>query len=87
MIGFKRINTIDSLLYFDYKEVRIAQAMITNSRQVLLPANKFKLGRQAMIRVNNIRQADEFFITLSHVNSTKKINEIPKENNVNLHHS
>ena len=83
IIGISGIDSDGSLLDFDYREVRVAQAIIANSRQVLLAADKSKFGRQAMVRLGNIGQADDFFTDAI---PPKEINEILKENNVNLHH-
>lgn len=50
IIGISRIGTDGSLLDFDYREMRVARAIIANSRQVLLAADKSNFGPQAMIR-------------------------------------
>jgi DeoR family glycerol-3-phosphate regulon repressor len=61
VIGISGIDDEGSLLDFDYREVRVAQAIIANSRQVLLAADHSKFGRSAMVRLGNISQADHFF--------------------------
>jgi DeoR family glycerol-3-phosphate regulon repressor len=61
IIGISGIDLDGSLLDFDYREVRVAQAIIANSRQVLLAADHSKFGRNAMVRLGNISQADHFF--------------------------
>ncbi|TWX59468.1 DeoR/GlpR family transcriptional regulator [Colwellia hornerae] len=61
IIGISGIDIEGSLLDFDYREVRVAQAIIANSRQVILAADHSKFGRNAMVRLGNINQADHFF--------------------------
>ncbi len=61
IIGISGIHSDGSLLDFDYREVRVAQTIIANSRQVLLAADHSKFGRNAMVRLGNITQADHFF--------------------------
>ena len=55
------IHEDGSLLDFDYREVRVAQAIIANSDQVLLAADHSKFGRRAMVRLGSITQADHVF--------------------------
>lgn len=61
IIGISGIHHDGSLLDFDYREVRVAQAIIGNSSQVLLAADHTKFGRNAMVRLGNITQADHVF--------------------------
>jgi DeoR family glycerol-3-phosphate regulon repressor len=61
IIGISGIHEDGSLLDFDYREVRVAQAIIANSDQVLLAADHSKFGRRAMVRLGSITQADQVF--------------------------
>jgi DeoR family glycerol-3-phosphate regulon repressor len=61
IIGISGIHNDGSLLDFDYREVRVAQSIIANSSQVLLAADHSKFGRNAMVRLGNIIQADHVF--------------------------
>ena len=54
IIGISGIDEDGSLLDFDYQEVRVAQALIRNSRQVILACDHTKFGRHAMIRLGDI---------------------------------
>ena len=47
VIGISGIDLDGTLLDFDYQEVRVAQAIIANSRQVYLAADHTKFGRNA----------------------------------------
>ena len=61
IIGIRGIGDDGSLLDFDYQEVRVAQAIIKNSREVMLAADHSKFGRNAMVRLGSIEQANHFF--------------------------
>ena len=50
-----------SLLEFDYQEVRVAQAILRNSRQVFLAADHSKFHRNAVVRQGNLSQINAFF--------------------------
>lgn len=54
IIGISGIDEDGSLLEFDYQEVRVAQALIRNSRQVLLACDHTKFGRHAMIHLGDV---------------------------------
>jgi len=83
IIGISGIDSEGSLLDFDYREVRVAQAIIANSRQVLLAADHSKFGRNAMVRLGNISQADHFF---TDAQPPRTITNILNEHQVHLHH-
>ena len=56
IIGISGIDDDGTLLDFDYREVRVAQAIIANSRRVFLVADHSKFGRNAMVRLGNLSQ-------------------------------
>lgn len=82
IIGISGIDSEGSLLDFDYREVRVAQAIIANSRQVLLAADHTKFGRKAMVRLGNINQTDHFFTDSMPPDSIVKI---INEHQISLH--
>jgi DeoR family glycerol-3-phosphate regulon repressor len=82
IVGISGIDTDGSLLDFDYREVRVAQTIISNSRQVLLAADHSKFGRNAMVRLGNIAQADHFFTDAP---PPADIQEILQDHQVKLH--
>lgn len=82
IIGISGIDAEGSLLDFDYREVRVAQAIIANSRQVLLAADASKFGRNAMVRLGNISQANHFFTDTQPPSNIQKILQAHK---VKLH--
>jgi DeoR family glycerol-3-phosphate regulon repressor len=61
IIGISGIDAEGELLDFDYREVRVARAIIEHSRQVLLAADHSKFGRSAMVRLGSIDQVDAIF--------------------------
>lgn len=61
IIGASAIDEDGSLLDFDYREVRVAQAIIANARKVFLVADATKLSRTAPARIGHMRDIDSFF--------------------------
>lgn len=58
VIGVSAIDEDGALLDYDFREVRVAQAIIENSRHVILVADTMKLKRKAPIRIGHISQID-----------------------------
>lgn len=65
VIGISGIDLDGTLLDFDYQEVRVAQAIIANSRQVYLAADHTKFGRNALVRLGGIEEIDALFTDLA----------------------
>lgn len=62
IIGISGIDAKGTLLDFDYREVRVAQAVIENSRTVYVVTDHSKFGRNAMVKVGNISLAHALFL-------------------------
>ncbi len=60
VIGASAIDEEGTLLDFDYREVRVTQAIIANSRKVFLVSDKLKIDRSAPVRIGHISQIDTF---------------------------
>jgi DeoR family glycerol-3-phosphate regulon repressor len=60
IIGISAIDEDGSLLDFDYREVRVAQAIIENARQVILVADSLKFERAAPVRLAHLTQMHVF---------------------------
>ncbi len=54
VIGVSAIDEDGSLLDYDFREVRVAQVIINNAREVILVADQLKLDRAAPIRLGHI---------------------------------
>ncbi|HET6438757.1 MAG TPA: DeoR/GlpR family DNA-binding transcription regulator [Anaeromyxobacter sp.] len=61
VIGVSSIETDGTLLDYDYREVRIAQAIMEQSREVWLVADHSKYTRSAMVRLGHFADVDRFF--------------------------
>ncbi len=61
VIGASAIDEDGALLDYDYREVRVAQAIIENARHNYLVADKMKLERTAPVRIAHISQMSAFF--------------------------
>jgi DeoR family glycerol-3-phosphate regulon repressor len=61
VIGISGIDLDGTLLDFDYQEVRVAQAILQNSRQVYLATDHTKFGRNALVRLGGIEEIDALF--------------------------
>ncbi len=61
IIGISGIDADGALLDFDYREVRVAQAIIENSRQVFLVADHSKFERRPMVRLGHVSQLSAVF--------------------------
>lgn len=60
VIGASAIDEEGALLDFDYREVRVSQAIIGNARQVILVSDRLKFERTAPVRIGHISQIDIF---------------------------
>ena len=64
IIGISGIDDDGTLLDFDYREVRVAQAIIENARQVFLVTDHTKFTRKPMVRLCHITEIDALFTDL-----------------------
>ncbi|MGK5046992.1 DeoR/GlpR family DNA-binding transcription regulator [Janthinobacterium sp. GB4P2] len=61
IIGISSIDEDGSLRDFDAREVKVAQAIIEQSREVWLVADQHKFGRKALVRLADLAQVDILF--------------------------
>ncbi len=61
IIGISSIEADGTLRDFDPREVKVAQAIIEQSRQVWLVADRGKFGRPALVRMAHLSQIDVLF--------------------------
>ena len=61
IIGISGIDSDGTLLDYDYREVRVAQAIMANARRVFLVADHSKFGRPAMVRLGSLADVSTLF--------------------------
>lgn len=81
IIGTSAIDEDGALLDYDYREVKVAQAIIENARHVILVADATKFERTAPVRIGHLSQVDTF-VTDHCPNAT--IRRIAEENDVTI---
>lgn len=60
IIGTSAIDEDGALLDYDYREVRVSQAILGNARKSILVADRLKFERNAPIRVAHLSQVNVF---------------------------
>ncbi len=60
VIGTSAIDIDGALLDYDYREVRVSQAILENARNIILVADNMKFERTAPVRIGHISQVDTF---------------------------
>lgn len=60
IIGSSAIDLDGALLDYDYREVKVAQAIIENARHSILVADSMKYERSAPVRIGHMSQIDSF---------------------------
>lgn len=81
VIGVSAIDADGSLLDYDFREVRVAQAIIKNARHIILVTDAMKLERSAPIRIGHISQIDTIVID---ADLPKQLQDICTENDVKV---
>lgn len=80
--GISGIDIDGTLLDYDYDEVRAAQTIMRNSRQVFLVADHTKFARRPMVRMGSITQVSALFTDLP---PPLPIRELVEANAIGLH--
>jgi DeoR family glycerol-3-phosphate regulon repressor len=60
VIGVSAIDDDGAMLDFDYREVRVAQAILNNARNIILVSDAMKFTRSAPVRIGHLSQVDVF---------------------------
>ena len=60
VIGTSAIDSDGALLDFDYREVRVSKAIVSNARNVILVADAMKFTRSAPVRIGHLADVDIF---------------------------
>jgi DeoR family transcriptional regulator, glycerol-3-phosphate regulon repressor len=81
VIGTSAIDEDGTLLDFDYREVRVAKAIMQCARKSILVADSMKLERTAPVRIGHISELD-YFVT--DVPPPARLGEICRDNEVQV---
>ncbi|MEI5679620.1 MULTISPECIES: DeoR/GlpR family DNA-binding transcription regulator [unclassified Mesorhizobium] len=75
VIGASAIDHDGALLDFDFREVKVAQAIIANARHVILVADATKFERTAPVRIGHLSQVDSFITDRCDIETVRAICE------------
>lgn len=75
VIGASAIDHDGALLDFDFREVKVAQAIIANARHVMLVSDSSKFERTAPVRIGHLSQVNTLVTDRCDVPSLRKICE------------
>ena len=81
VIGTSAIDEDGTLLDFDYREVKVAQAIIDCARKSILVADSMKFERTAPVRIGHLSQLD-YFVTNGPV--PPRLRDICRDNEVQI---
>lgn len=73
VIGASAIDADGALLDFDFREVKVAQAIIANARNVILVSDATKFDRTAPVRIGHLSQVDTFITDSCPLDSIRRI--------------
>ncbi|WP_338722101.1 DeoR/GlpR family DNA-binding transcription regulator [Devosia sp. XK-2] len=73
VIGVSAIDPDGALLDFDYREVKVAQAIMANARHVILVADQTKFTRTAPVRIGHVSQAHSFITDACPLDSIRQV--------------
>jgi DeoR family glycerol-3-phosphate regulon repressor len=81
VIGASAIDDDGAMLDFDFREVRVAQAIVSNARNIILVADSMKFTRSAPVRIGHLSQVDVF---VTDILPSEQIVELCKHSGVEL---
>ncbi|KQY45528.1 DeoR/GlpR transcriptional regulator [Agrobacterium tumefaciens] len=73
VIGVSAIDEDGALLDFDFREVKVAQAIMSNARHVILVSDSLKFERTAPVRIGHLSQVHTFITDHCPVDSIRSI--------------
>ncbi len=73
VIGVSAIDPDGALLDFDFREVKVAQAIIANARHVIVVADQTKFTRTAPVRIGHLSQAHSFITDICALESIRRV--------------
>jgi len=81
VIGTSAIDEDGTLLDFDYREVKVAQAIMNCARKSILVADSMKFERTAPVRIGHVSQLD-YFVTNARL--PPRLNDICRDHEVQV---
>jgi len=75
VIGTSAIDHDGALLDFDFREVKVAQAIIANTRHVILVSDSTKFERTAPVRIGHLSQVNTFITDRCDIPAIRRICE------------
>jgi len=81
VIGVSAIDEDGALLDYDFREVRVAKAIIANARHIILVADQMKLSRTATVRLGHLSQINTLVIDAP---LPIKLQQICKKNHISV---
>jgi DeoR family glycerol-3-phosphate regulon repressor len=75
VIGASAIDHDGALLDFDFREVKVAQAIIANARHVILVSDSTKFERTAPVRIGHLSQVNTFITDRCDIPAVRRICE------------
>lgn len=73
VIGTSALDHDGALLDFDFREVKVAQAIIANARHVILVSDSTKFERTAPVRIGHLSQVGTFITDRCDIPAIRKI--------------
>ncbi|SMQ85313.1 transcriptional regulator, DeoR family [Devosia lucknowensis] len=73
VIGVSAIDPDGALLDYDFREVKVAQAIIANARHVIVVSDQSKFTRTAPVRIGHLSQAHSFITDFCPLDSIRKV--------------
>lgn len=81
VIGVSAIDEDGALLDYDFREVKVAQAIISNARHVILVSDASKFERSAPVRIGHLSQVHTF---ITDICALENIRNLCREHEVQL---
>ena len=73
VIGASAIDADGALCDFDFREVKVAQAIIANARHVILVSDRTKFERTAPVRIGHLSQVNTMITDRCEIESVRRI--------------
>ena len=82
VVGISALDEDGTLLDYDYREVKVTQAILQSARKTCLVTDKSKLGRNAPVRVGHASQLSDLFMDEL---PSEELREVCAQHEVNVH--